>query len=97
VAVAGHSMEPALREGDWLVVLPARRPRRGDVVVVRDPGDERRFLVKRISSVDGDSVVVTGDHAGHSRDSREFGAVPRASVVGRAAFRYAPLGRIGPV
>jgi signal peptidase I len=90
-------MEPALREGDWLVVLPARRPRRGDVVVVRDPGDERRLLVKRVSSIDGDSVVITGDHAGHSRDSGEFGAVSLSRVVGRAAFRYAPLGRIGPV
>jgi len=97
VAVAGHSMEPALREGDWLFVLPARRPRGGDVVVVRDPRDGERFLVKRVRSVEGASCVIEGDHERHSTDSRDFGPVPLANVVGRAAFRYAPLSRIGRV
>jgi hypothetical protein len=36
-----------------------------------------------------------GDHKDQSTDSRVFGAVPFADVLGRAAFRYAPLRRVG--
>ncbi len=98
VAVRGHSMEPALREGDWLVVLPPRRtPRAGDVVLVRDPHERTRLLLKRVSEVRADGVFVLGDRPDHSRDSRAFDAVPFRDVIGRAAFRYAPLRRVGPI
>lgn len=91
-------MEPALREGDWILVLPPRRtPRPGEVVVVRDPRERSRLLLKRVASVTGDGCAVIGDRAEHSTDSRHFGPVPYADIVGRAAFRYAPLRRIGPL
>jgi phage repressor protein C with HTH and peptisase S24 domain len=32
-------MEPALRDGDWLLLVPARSARPGQLVVVRDPAD----------------------------------------------------------
>lgn len=98
VAVRGHSMEPALREGDWLLVLPQRRPpRAGEVVVVRDPRERSRLLLKRVAEVRHDGVVVRGDRADHSTDSRVFGVVAFADVVGRAALRYAPLARFGVI
>ena len=98
VAVRGHSMEPALREGDYLLVLPPRgAPRRGEVVLFRDPRDRARLLLKRVADVSADGCVVHGDHTGHSSDSRDFGPVPLADVVGRAAFRYYPLHRAGRI
>ena len=97
MAVRGHSMEPALREGDWLFVLPPRRaPRVGDVVVARDPRDPSRLVVKRVGSVAGDAIVLE-ECARHPTDDGRYGVVTPADVIGRAAFRYAPLSRVGPV
>jgi len=98
VAVAGHSMEPALREGDWLLMLPPRRtPRRGDVVLFRDPRERSRLMLKRVVEVPDGALVVEGDNDGHSADSHKFGAIDGSEVIARAAFRYAPLRRFGLV
>lgn len=40
-------------------------------------------------------LFVLSDRSAGARDSRQFGPVPQASVVGRAWFRYAPLHRRG--
>src|SRR5215203_1921658 len=68
VAVKGHSMEPTLADGDWLLVDPvaysARFPRPGELVVVTDPRDDRRLLVKRVTSATEDGVIaLVGDHS----------------------------------
>ncbi len=36
-----------------------------------------------------------GDNRIHSRDGREFGPIPKESIVGKAMFRYWPIERIG--
>jgi len=96
VAVAGASMEPTFRDGDWLLVRKlSRPPRAGEVVVATDPREPARLLVKRVSSVAHGRVTVHGDHPGASTDSRQFGPIPDSAVVGRPFLRYAPLHRIG--
>jgi nickel-type superoxide dismutase maturation protease len=100
VAVAGQSMEPTFRDGDWLLVRRLRRlPRAGEVVVATDPREPERLLVKRVRSVAPAGVTIEGDHAdpAESTDSRQFGPIPGSSIVGRPVLRYAPLGRIGLV
>ncbi len=97
-AVEGASMEPAYRAGDRVLVnrLAYRRwrPAPGDVVVLRDPERAGHFLLKRVASFPphepsvSDEVYVLGDNDADSRDSRRFGAVPRAAIVGRAWLRY---------
>jgi signal peptidase I len=98
VTVTGWSMAPALADGDRLLVRkgPAGAVRRGDVVLLRrDAGGDPRNYVKRAVALPGEpmpapvgagavpagTVVVLGDNPG-SEDSRQWGPVPAAQVVG---------------
>jgi nickel-type superoxide dismutase maturation protease len=99
VVVRDESMLPTLRPGDRLLVDPRayreRSPLVGEIVVVVDPEEPSRWLVKRVASVDaaGGSIEVRGDAAEVARDSRRFGPVPLRSVVGRAYYCYYPVDR----
>jgi signal peptidase I len=46
-------------------------------------------------SVPNDELFLMGDHRQSSADSRTFGPVPIARVIGRAWLRYWPLGTFG--
>ena len=87
-------MLPAYAAGDRVLVnawaYGRRAPDVGDVVVMRDPEVRQRWLVKRVAAapdVDG-HLMVLGDNAGSSRDSRAFGAVAPSQVTGRVIYRY---------
>jgi signal peptidase I len=112
VAVAEESMAPALFHGDWLLLDPTVRrwPRRGSVVVFREPGTAL-LAVKRVAGGPRDRIRIAagmlhlgpgqawllGDNAVASIDSRRYGPVEVESLVARAWFRYAPAGRVGPI
>jgi len=92
VRVEGDSMIPAYRSGD--AVLVARKwaagpIRPGDVVVCRlppglpGPGE---YLIKRVTAVAAGEVTLRGDGP-RSYDSRTFGAIPRACLLGRVIAR----------
>jgi nickel-type superoxide dismutase maturation protease len=90
-------MLPTLAPGDRLLVARPTRLRPGQIVALRDPHHPRRLLVKRVSSVLGDTVTVHGDNLAASTDSRVFGPVERGQVLGAVLRRYGPVGRAGPV
>ncbi len=109
VAVDEASMRPAIEPGDWLLVDPTVRrwPRRGSIVVVREPGSDL-LVIKRVAGRPADVVRtefgplrlapdeawLEGD-APASHDSRHYGPVAVDRLVARAWLRYAPLGRFG--
>ncbi len=103
VVVAGGSMAPTLLEGDRLVAVAAPwgrvRATPGDLVVLPDPRTDGRVLVKRVVAVDAGAgtVEVRGDAPDASTDSRTFGPVRRASLMGRVVYRYGPATRTGPL
>jgi nickel-type superoxide dismutase maturation protease len=89
VAVAERSMEPALRPGDWLLVRRTRRIRAGQIVLARHPGRPDMLIVKRAARrVDGGWWLVSDNPAAGAVDSRRFGPVPAALIVGRVLLRY---------
>ena len=110
VAVAEESMSPALVPDDWLLLDPtvSRWPRRGTVVVFREPGTGV-LAIKRVAARPGDRVRIAegilhlapdeawllGDNAAVSVDSRRYGPVPLDALVGRVWLRYFPLERFG--
>jgi len=101
--VIGDSMRPRLRAGDWLLVDPeanvSRAPAVGDLVLVPDPREPARLLIKRVSEVyeGGQELWVTGDAHDATTDSDSFGSVSASTVVGRPWFRYWPPSRLGRV
>lgn len=94
--VAGESMEPALDPGDYVIVdrLAYRRrlPRRGHVVLARDPREPEREIVKRVDHADlHGELWLKGDNVAVSTGSETFGPVPRSAIVGRVRWRYWPI------
>ena len=100
VAVAEHSMVPALRPGDWLLAWRTRRVRPGQVVLAWHPQRPGFLLVKRVAWWDkGDAEGVGGwwlasDNPGAGAvDSARFGPVPAERIVAVVLVRYWPIRR----
>jgi hypothetical protein len=87
-------MEPALHEGDRLLVLYGARPRVGKLAIVRLPNDDaglpRPLAVKRLSGRDpagGDGWWVERDNPKEGLDSWQVGAIPPAGIRGLVLLR----------
>ena len=96
VKVAGGSMLPAYRDGDWLLVswldsAPGTEAVGNSLVskVVVVERDERPeiFLVKRVQKFHAGNYWVEGDNS-ESTDSRTWGWIAPSEIVGRVLFRY---------
>ena len=93
-------MSPTLLPGDRVLVYRGIGPlkatiRPGDLVAVTDPRQPGRMMVKRVAGFTAGGVVVHGDNAAASTDSRHFGPVDPAAVSGRVVYRYHPEARRG--
>ena len=96
VAVSGHSMEPGLRAGDWLIVDRHVRPAVGDVVVALDPRENARVIIKRVKEAGtDDELLLVSDHPAHAGEV--IGPVKPPAVLGRAVLIYWPPSRVGHV
>ncbi len=84
--VKDKSMEPALKEGAYLLVMRSLSCfSEGDIIVMRHPRKEMR-LVKRISRADGHRYFVIGDNEALSEDSRTFGYISSKDILGKVAL-----------
>ena len=99
VAVADGSMLPAIQPGDWLLVnpRPGRWPRRGPVVVFREPigraGDQARGgPPRRRGPVRGGRLRLQGDEAWLLGDASDDAAIQAGEGRPVDSRRYGPVG-----
>lgn len=58
-AVEGNSMQPTLKDGNWLAVKSiSTNIKRGDIVIITQPNALNEPLVKRVIAVGGDTVDI---------------------------------------
>jgi nickel-type superoxide dismutase maturation protease len=96
-------MEPTLRPGDWLLVI--RRTvgtrnsvflRPGRIVVAQQPGRRDLLIVKRAVRREAGGWWLASDNPDAGAvDSRAFGPVPPALIMGTVLLRYRRAARPG--
>lgn len=96
--VTGGSMEPTYSEGDIVLaekLTPHLRIWRGEVLVIRNPHDEKVTEIKRVVGLPGeiaelgeDGVTITDVNGAHS----QFGAGTVVGGTGNGAFKI----QLGP-
>jgi nickel-type superoxide dismutase maturation protease len=91
--VAGRSMLPLLPPGTEILMHPAAyrkaRPQPGDLVVAQAPGRPNLHLIKWVVFVETDGrCFLQGLNRPESTDSRQFGLVAPAALLGQVTCRF---------
>ncbi len=84
--VQEDSMLPALKPGDVVLVNKLSTPGVGDVIVLKNPEDQKMLLIKKIQKVDDRKYFVMGNDLKKSRDSRHFGLVEKKDIIGKVFY-----------
>lgn len=75
--VSGSSMYPTLENGDYLIIdkisYELGTPKRDDVVVFRYPGNTKKFFIKRIIGLPGETVDINGTEVTIINDENKEG------------------------
>lgn len=83
--VAGDSMQPALNEGDLVLINPRAELAIGDIVVARHPFKQRVKIIKRVAEIlPGEKYILLSDNPDDGADSRSFGAIAAKDILGKA-------------
>lgn len=98
--VQGESMTPRFLPSQRVFVNRLsyffHKPKRGDVVIVKDPRKTDRELLKRITALPGDVIenivlkdneyFIVGDNPEASTDSRALGPIKKSLIVGKVTL-----------
>ncbi len=80
-------MYPTFKAGNVVLVSSFpyffKNPAVGDLVVLK----KEKYIIKRITKIDGDRFFVEGDNIKESIDSRKFGWIGRKEIVGKVIFK----------
>ena len=82
-------MEPILESGDIVFYKDMKRRSAisiGDVVIFNHPTKNIK-LIKKISSIKGEGLEVTGENTNFSDDSSYFGLIKKDSILGIVTSR----------
>ena len=81
--VVGDSMLPTLEPGQIVIGVKPRQIRAGQIVIINHGGHQK---IKRLTELSPAQIKVLGDNPKSSTDSRNFGWLPRSSVVARVVW-----------
>ena len=88
-------MSPTHNDGDWLLFkalspVAVGKPLRlvGKVVVIERESYPGIYFIKRVIRVDKTGLWVEGDNSEASTDSRQWGSISPAEIVGMILLRY---------
>ena len=87
--VSGISMEPILESGDIVFykdVIDRSSISIGDIVIFNHPTKNIK-LIKKISSIKGVGLEVSGENTNFSDDSNDFGLINKDSILGVVTSR----------
>lgn len=63
--VSGSSMDPIIKNRQYLIIEEVtyrfNQPQRGDVVVFKSPPEPKKYYIKRIIGLPGDTVIIRGN------------------------------------
>lgn len=84
----GPSMNPTLKDGEVVLVDKKAEIKIGDIVVARHPFEIGTEVVKRVERInDKGHYFLVGDNPEQSSDSRDYGAVTKDYIIGKAIAR----------
>lgn len=85
IRINGDSMWPTLRDGEVYPAQPVVDLAVGDIIVYAHPFQSGLKCVKRITSIESESIHVEGDNPDPtaSDDSHNHGPIRRDSVIAR--------------
>lgn len=89
--VTTGSMMPTVKPGDVIVVDPSTAPRRGSVILVKDPDVPAGQVAHRVVAVNADGTFTTKGDANPTQDSMRRNA---SDVVGVARLLVPNAGRL---
>lgn len=86
IHIKGNSMLPTFSDGERVLVVRFIyrffKPRRGEIVVAKDPRDGK-LLLKRVTGEAKGRFILSGDNYKASTDSREFGMISKSALFGK--------------
>lgn len=83
--VRGQSMGPLLSDGDRVLVFKTPNIGVGDIIVF---SNGERDCIKKVVATDDDWISVEGLNRNCSTDSRHYGPIARARIMGKVLLRY---------
>jgi len=84
-------MEPIYFQDDFVITVKFGKTKIGHDVVIRDPRESGRIILKRVVKEKDGKLNLRGVNKNFSTDSREFGWIGEDKVLGRVILRYYPL------
>ena len=85
IRIAGHSMQPLIRDGELLFVNKwaylFKSPKIGDIVVFRNPKNKNQLFCKRIAGIGDGRLIVRGDNVA---DSLDVEPIESSLILGKA-------------